>query len=186
MAHNPNHPAPDATENPIPRMFLRTEFNYDMNKAGDESGLNCKDPTLTKQSFAEEVDINTIVRRFHLTGEIPQNVRMPTFEDFTGVTDFHTAMNAIAVAREAFDKMPAEVRARFNNDPGAFVDFTADKNNLAEARKLGMVPPEELPEPEAPPMRVSIVEPLRDGEGRFREQTRAEKRAEAKEAPPKE
>lgn len=159
--------------------FLRTAYNYDMNAAGDESGLECKDPTLTKQSFAEEVDINTIVKRFKLTGELPKDIRLPTYEDFTGVFDFHSAMNAVAQAREAFDKMPANVRTRFNNDPGAFVDFTADRNNLAEARTLGLVPPEELPEPEAAPMRVSIVEPLRDDEGRFREMTRAEKRADA-------
>lgn len=156
--------------------FLRTAYNYDINAASIASGLECKDPTLTKQSFKEETDINTIVNRFKINGELPQNVRLPTYEDFTGVFDFHSSMNAIRQAQEAFDKMPANVRARFHNDPGEFVDFTANKDNLAEARKLGMVPPEEIPEPEAPPMRVSIVnEPLRDPEGRFREQTKAEK-----------
>lgn len=166
--------------------FLRTAYNYDMNLAGDQSGLECKDPTLTQQHFAEEVDINTIIKRFNITGELPTNIRLPVYEDFTGVFDFHSAMNAIAQAREAFDAMPANVRTRFNNDAGAFVDFTADPNNLAEARKLGLVPPEELPEPTPAPMRVQIVEePLRDSEGRFREQTRAEKRAAAA-AQPKE
>lgn len=166
--------------------LLRTEYNYDMNQAGDDCGLECKDPSLTKQSFKEESDINTIVDRFKIHGELPQNVRLPTYEDFTGVFDFHSAMNAVAIARESFDKMPANVRTRFHNDPQEFVEFCNHKDNLAEARKLGLVPPEELPEPEAPPMRVHVVhDPLRDLDGRFREHTPAEKKAE-RDSQPKE
>lgn len=119
--------------------FLRTPYNYDRNKAGDESGLHCTEPTLAKQSFKEECDINTIVERFHLTGELPTNVRMPTFGDFTGISDYHTAMNAIAQANEAFDRMPANVRARFHNDPAEFVAFCDNPDNTDEAKRLGLV-----------------------------------------------
>lgn len=126
-------------------IFIRTAFNYDMNAAGDESALKCKDQSLAKQSFAEECDINTIVKRFGLTGKLPEGVRMPTYGDFTGLQDFHQAMNAIAMANEAFDAMPAHVRSRFDNDPGKFVDFCSNKDNLDEARKLGLVAPQEAP-----------------------------------------
>lgn len=171
-----------------PRIFLRTPYNYNMNHASNDSGLLCKDKTLAQQHFAEETDINTIVRRFHVTGELPQGIRMPTYEDFSGVFDFQSAMNALRQAREAFDAMPADIRTRFHNDPHEFVDFCNDKDNLPQARKWGLCPPEELPEPPAKPMRVSLHledgtalhEPLRDNEGRFREHTRAEKRAEQK------
>lgn len=123
--------------------FIRSPYNYDREFASDSSGLFCEDASLAKQSFLEESDINTIVRRFGLTGELPTNVRMPTFGDFSVVSDFHEAMNAIAQANEAFDSMPAEVRARFNNDPGAFVAFCSDEANRVEARKLGLVSAEE-------------------------------------------
>lgn len=125
-------------------MFLRTEFNYDMWQASHDSGLQCEDVSLTKQSFAEESDINTIVRRFGLSGELPTNVRMPTYGDFTGVSDFREAMDAVVSARESFDTLPANVRARFHNDPAEFVDFCSDADNIAEARKLGLVPAEEV------------------------------------------
>lgn len=125
-------------------IFLRTEFNYDMNKAGDESGLRCLDVSRAKQSFAEESDINTIIRRFKIGGELPVGVRMPTYGDFTFVSTFKEAMDALALANEAFDRMPAEVRSRFGNDPERFVDFCSDDRNLPEARKLGLVPPEEV------------------------------------------
>lgn len=121
--------------------FLRTAYNYDMNAAGDESGLKCEDPTLTKQSFAEEVDINTIVKRFNLTGQLPENIHMPTYADYDEVFDFHSAMDAVRKAQESFDAMPAEVRTRFHNDPAELVDFCQDADNLEEARKLGLVDP---------------------------------------------
>lgn len=119
-------------------VFLRTAYNYDMNAAGDESGLACSEPSLTKQQFAEEVDINTIVRRFNLTGQLPQNVAVPTYQDFDGVFDFHSAMNVIAQAHEGFDLMPAEVRSRFHNDPGEFLAFVNDEKNTDEAIRLGL------------------------------------------------
>lgn len=119
--------------------FVRNPYNYDRNAAGDESGLKCEDESLTKQSFAEEADINTIVKRFHLTGELPQGVGAPTYEDFEGIFDFHSAMNAIARARESFDMLPPLVRARFENSPEAFVDFCSKEENRAEAERLGLV-----------------------------------------------
>jgi len=126
------------------RPFVRSAYNYDRNAASDESALECPEPTMTQQSFAQEVDINTIVKRFGISGEMPTGIRMPTYGDFTGVSDFHTAMNAVALANESFDAMPAEVRARFNNDPEQFVHFCSDQNNLDEARKMGLVPAAEL------------------------------------------
>ena len=44
-------------------VFLRAFNNYDMGAVSDETGLRCEDASLTKQSFAEECDINTIVRK---------------------------------------------------------------------------------------------------------------------------
>lgn len=122
--------------------FLRSAFNYDRNEASDESGLACLDESRTKQSFAEEVDINTIMRRFGQTGKLPDSVVPPTYQDFVGIFDFHSAMNAVAQAGEAFDKMPADVRYKFNNDPGAFVAFCSDEKNLEEMSKLGLTSPE--------------------------------------------
>lgn len=136
--------------------FLRSAFNYDRNRASDESGLLCEDVSLAKQAFAEECDINTIVRRFGITGELPQGVRMPTYGDFTTVVDFQTAMNAIVSARESFEEMPADVRYRFHNDPAEFVDFCSDPANRAEAEKLGLVVPKAEVEPERP-VQVVVV-----------------------------
>lgn len=123
----------------VPKVFVRSAYNYDVDAASDEAGLACSDVSRAQQHFRDECDINTIVRRFGLSGELPTNVRMPQYGDFTGITDFHSAMNAVAMANESFDAMPAEVRARFQNDPGKFVEFCMDPGNLEEAKKLGLV-----------------------------------------------
>lgn len=125
--------------------FVRSANNYDTMLVSNKTGLKCEDVSLAKQSFAEEADINTIVKRFGLTGQLPSDVRMPVSGDFTEITDFHQAMNAVRQAEESFMEMPAHVRARFNNDPGLFVDFCMDDNNREEAVKLGLVPPKAVP-----------------------------------------
>jgi len=132
-------------------MFLRTPYNYDTMEASDASALDCQDPSLAQQHARDECDINTIVKRFGLTGELPNGVRAPQYGDFTAATDYHTAMNAVIAANESFMQLPADVRTRFNNDAGAFVDFCSDENNRAEAEKLGLVvanPTQPNPAPE--------------------------------------
>lgn len=136
-------------------IFLRADNNYDMDAATLASGLACPEATLTQQHPKDECDINTIVDRFLRTGVMPENVRMPTYGDFTQVIDFQGALNAIISAENSFMEMPASVRARFANDPGAFVAFCSDPENRAEAIKLGLVLPPPTPTPSASPSPVS-------------------------------
>lgn len=123
------------------KVFLRTEFNYDMDAASVESGLACKDESLAQQQFAEESDINVIVERFGLNGELPANPVMPQYGDFSQVTDFQTAMNAVIRAQADFMQLPAKVRSRFDNDPQKLLEFVSDDANLDEARVLGLLKP---------------------------------------------
>lgn len=110
-----------------------------MDYASSRSGLECKDESLARQSEAEDADINTIVRRFGLTGQLPDNIRLPQYGDFTNITSYHEAMNQVARAGEEFDKLPAAIRARFHNDPEEFVEFCSDKQNEDELEKLGLL-----------------------------------------------
>lgn len=136
--------------------FVRSPYNYDRVAASDESGLYCGDVSLARDSFREESDINTIVRRFHLTGELPSNIRAPLNGDFVDVPDFKTAMNLVRQGQESFDAMPAEVRARFHNDPAEFVEFCSTEGNEAELKKLGLVF-EKAPEVAPVPLKVEVV-----------------------------
>lgn len=123
----------------MPKIFVRSAHNYDRNKASKASALRCNDPTLAQQQFKEECDINTIVARFHLTGEVPQLTTLPTYDNYEGIFDFQTAMNAVRAGQEQFMTLPAQLRARFNNDPQQFHDFCLDGENLPEIQKLGLL-----------------------------------------------
>ena len=125
-------------------------FNYNTDKASLESGLENLEPSLTQQQFAEEVDINTIVRRFGLTGQMPENPRTPRYGDFTEVTDYQTALNAVRSADEAFMALPADVRAEFNNDPQQLLLAVEDPRNLDRLRELGLATPAAPTPPKAP------------------------------------
>lgn len=125
---------------------------YPHDEVSRETGLLC-DPEedLAQQQFKDEADINEIVRRFGLTGQMPDDVRVPVSGDFTGISDFQTALNAVTQAQEAFMDLPAEVRARFANDPQRLMEFVADGSNRDEAIKLGLVPKA------APPQRDMVM-----------------------------
>lgn len=120
-------------------IFLRSSFNYDVDAASNESALTCNDDSLAIQSAEEESNINTIVRRFGLTGELPNDVKMPQSGDFTNIPDFHTAMNIVRKTQEEFLRVPADLRARFGNDPQAFMKFVEDDSNYEEAKRLGLL-----------------------------------------------
>lgn len=119
--------------------MFRTGFNYDRDAVSVECGLVCDDEPITVQSMEEETNINTIVRRFGLTGELPGDLKMPRSGDFTGIPDFHTAMNMVRAAQEEFNRVPADLRARFGNDPQRFMAFVEDPGNFDEAKKLGLL-----------------------------------------------
>lgn len=122
-----------------PGHYLRTAYNYDIDEASKETGLACPEETMAQQHFKEECDINTIVERFGITGELPQNVRVPLPDEFIGAMDYQQAMNAIIDGQNAFAQMPANVRARFQNDPQEFLQFVHDPENRAEAERLGII-----------------------------------------------
>lgn len=119
---------------------FRNGYNYDRDAVSKATGLACLDPSMAKQEFKAETDINTIVEQFGLTGQMPSNARMPTYGDFSVVTDYQTAMNAVRSADEAFMALPAALREYFSNDPQTLLEFVSDDSNRPEAEKLGLIP----------------------------------------------
>lgn len=127
-------------------MNLRAGFGYDTDAVSLENGLSCPEETMTQQHDKDEADINVLVRRFGVTGELPQVTVTPVYADFTEVAnDYHSAMELILQADRSFMELPADVRLRFGNDPGVFVDFVSDPGNLEEMRAMGLAMPAPLP-----------------------------------------
>lgn len=123
--------------------FVRNPYNYDSDELSEETGLECKDESLTEQEHVEEADINYIAEKFMRTGEVPQILQLPTSEDFDGIFDFQTAMNNITQAKQEFMRLPAKVRTRFDNDPAKLLEFVGSDDNYDEAVHLGFIPKKE-------------------------------------------
>lgn len=103
------------------------------------SGLDTGRKGLVQKQYAPLVDVNRIVKQFGVTHELPVVANSKAaYGDFSGVTDFHSAMNAMVAARENFDRLPARTREYFGNDPSGLVEFLADPANDAEAVRLGL------------------------------------------------
>lgn len=111
----------------------------------------CTGPSLTQQNFKEDCDINMVMRRFAKTGVLShENPAKPGYGDFSGFEDYHSSMNKILMAQDAFMTVNAEIRARFHNDPGEFLEFTTNADNAEEMVEMGLA--ERSQEPlEAPP-----------------------------------
>ncbi len=120
-------------------VFLRTAYNYDKDAASNESGLACEEPSLAQQHFKDECDINNILRQFNITGLLPESPLSPRYGDFTGIGDYHTAMNRVFAAQDEFEALPAQIRARFGNDPAQLIEFLENSDNRPEAEELGLV-----------------------------------------------
>lgn len=113
---------------------------FDLPK-GEE--IDCsRDTPITKQSFADECDINQIMARYEATGYIdPLSLqqRQAIYADFTSGTEFTDLQDSIVRARTAFEALPANIRTRFANDPAQLLDFIHNPDNEEEAVKLGLL-----------------------------------------------
>ena len=134
------------------KIFLRTPYNYDTDAASNESALHCEDESLAQQHQRDECDINYILKQFNVTGVLPQSPISPQYGDFSGIGDYHTALNRVIAADEEFMSLPAQLRARFENDPENLINFLNDDKNRDEAIELGLL---ERPEPTAKPVGVA-------------------------------
>ena len=98
-------------------------------------------PSLTKQASKDECDINKIMAKQQKTGLTAHvSKHQGYYGDFMAATDYHSAMNQILAAGEAFNSVPAEIRAQFDNDPGKFLEFCQNPENEEPMRELGLLP----------------------------------------------
>jgi phage internal scaffolding protein len=116
-------------------------------------------PSMTKQEFADDCDINTLMARYEAGGAISHvNRQAPVYMDVTQVPDLRGHLDAMREASFAFMALPAKVRKEFDNDPERFVDFAQQPESLGKMREWGLAP-EAVVVPEPPIMRVQVVDP---------------------------
>lgn len=126
------------------RPVLRGAYD-DFSDRSHGSDLLCNDVSMADQSARDEADINVLVKRFGI-GEIAiaANTRAPFYGDFTDLKSPHEMAQALVEAQTTFMRLPAAVRAEFDNDPHRFVDFCSDDKNYDRICDLGLLAPEPM------------------------------------------
>ncbi|WNK13833.1 MAG: internal scaffolding protein [Microvirus sp.] len=129
---------------------VRALYGYDPDVVSNESGLLCKDKSLTVQEQRDEADINKIWDRYTRTGQLPELRVPPSYGDFDSeVRDYQSALELVRAADESFMALPAGARSFFENNPANFVAFMEDPANLDKLKELGVKVPSEPVKPEA-------------------------------------
>lgn len=106
-------------------------------------GITFTEESKTLQSEYESTTIDWYLKRYSATGVDPFANRIvdARFGDFSNYESFLTAQNKLAQVRQGFDNLPSEIRAKFNNNINAFMEFVTNPANEAELVSLGLVKP---------------------------------------------
>ena len=108
----------------------------------------------TEQHHADACDVNNILKQYDRTGLLSHvNEMKAHYGDFTEVNEYQESLNTVIYAQNAFDDLPSDVRKRFANDPGLFIEFVTNPSNIDEMVDIGLAV---LPTPEEP-TKVQIV-----------------------------
>ena len=114
--------------------------------------------SMTQEQFAEESEINNILRSHDRNGVIEHiNRGNAIYGDFSEVTDFSDALDQIKEAQNEFQNIPWQIREKFENDAGQFFKFASNPDNLAELQELGLANPQPSV---AMPTEQAIPEPV--------------------------
>lgn len=103
-----------------------------------------KDKLLTVQAQENETNINQIMKKIEKGQMINAYMNEGVFEDISEFDGLELALIKVQKANKEFMTLPADLRARFENDPVKLVDFLSDEGNRAEAEKLGLVNPKPI------------------------------------------
>lgn len=112
--------------------------------------------SMTKQSMAQQCDINYILNQYQRTGMISHiNSMQPSFEELPSDFDYQSSLNVLQQADNTFSQLPAKIRDHFGNSPLRFLEAFNDPTQEATLRGFGLFQAASLPDkpqdPLAPP-----------------------------------
>lgn len=119
------------------------------------------DVSLTQQQFLASCDINNIIKRYRVTGLLPQHQAEPMFGDFSELPDYQSALNQVLRAEATFAALSSDLRERFQNDVPSFLAFASDPENRDQMEKWGFSYDSPAPDPTVPPAKP-VAEPPKE------------------------
>lgn len=109
-------------------------------------GVECG-PGRVRASMKDECDINRIMSRYAKSGLVTHLAAgKPRYMDVSDVGDYRSLVERVARAEKVFLRLPAKVRASFQNSAAVFLDAVADPGRRPELEALGVLEPSKPPE----------------------------------------
>lgn len=128
---------------------------FDNLKLDPRTGELVEIPSMTKQEFVAECDINNIIKQYSTSGvikHISAKAAEGQYVDLPDDVDFQQSLEIVRQGQAAFATLPSSVRSRFQNNAQEFLMFMADPANQDEMIKLGLATDTRPPKaPETPP-----------------------------------
>jgi hypothetical protein len=120
-------------------MLSRAQYKIN-NNLPTNSRLDCSDlPSATQQQFADECDINNILKQYERTGLVTGNQAIARYIDAAAAPDFQDMLHTRMEVTDCFDQLPLNLKQHFGNADN-FVDFISNSENHDEAVRLGLIP----------------------------------------------
>lgn len=122
----------------VGKEYSREDVRAFTTRPGGERDSQGKRIYFTEQQHKAACDINRIIERAEHGGVVPVGNQIDAFYgDVTGL-DFREAMEMVNFISAKFMEFDPEVRAQFNNDPSALLEFYNDPANDQAAKARGL------------------------------------------------
>lgn len=97
--------------------------------------------SLTRQEFADESNINTILAKYHQGSLVMANGNsaVGAYMDVSEVIDYQGMVDLTIAAQDAFMGLPSSVRKEFDHDPAAFLAAAQDETQRPVFERLGLL-----------------------------------------------
>ena len=116
------------------------------------------EPCNVEQHHSDDTLVQNILKRYDKTGVFYHvNQMQASYQDNTLFNEYADMYNKIQKADASFASLPAEIRAKFNNDTGLFLEFVNNDENIEAMQEMGLVPKPE-PKPDVVQPAVSKAE----------------------------
>jgi len=112
--------------------------------------------SMTREAFADELDINKIVERYARGGQLPLTTEDARYGDVSDVRDYKSALDFVFKSKQKLADLPEAARDQLTADPAEYwrlLDAAVDRDGLVA---LGLL--EALP-PVVPPVVPAVVPP---------------------------
>jgi len=96
-------------------------------------------PSMTKQAFKNDCDINNIMAKYQKKGVVEHFNTNQARYGFAPSSDYRESIELVREAEQLFAGLPSKLRRKFKESPQEFLTFCENPDNRSEMAFLGLL-----------------------------------------------